>query len=82
MYIYNVFKSKYRTVSYLKSFPALNFSSMERENQEGEKILNVFQKREMRLNCTVCNKGIKLGQGKTNISNNLSFIAEKTNMII
>lgn len=64
MYIYNVFKSKYRTVSYLKSIPALNFSSMERENKEGEKILNVFQKLEMRLKCTVCNKGIKLAKAK------------------
>lgn len=37
---------------------------MERGGQEGEKILNVFQKLEMRLKCTVCNKGIKLAKAK------------------
>lgn len=40
---------------------------MERGEQEVEKILNVFQKLEKRLKCTVCNKGVKLGQGKKNI---------------
>lgn len=55
---------------------------MERGGQEGEKILNLFQKLEMRLKCTVSNKGVKLGQGKnTPYIKQFEFYSGKKNNI-
>lgn len=58
---------------------------MERGGQEGEKILNVFQKLEMRLKCTVCNNCVKLGQGKKTYVKQFEFYSrniQNPNIII
>lgn len=52
---------------------------MEKGEQEGGTIRNIFHlKVEMRPKCTVCGKGVKIGQGRKIIiyKNNLSFISD------